>query len=138
MTGPCACCNALLPAGKDEFAGEASTNSSNISAVSHAFTPISTPTPGLPNRYTDEKLPKATKLALESFIWSQEHGQIQANSRPHDKPLKSKNPKLYYSHLHIKSYYFCRQCKDYFKTTGATRPKRIPFIALFLCNRVNF
>lgn len=32
-----------------------------------------------------------------------------------DKPLKLQNLDLYYSHLHIKCYYFCQQCKDQFE-----------------------
>ena len=69
-------------------AGKAPTNDSNtpvpILVVSCILTPVpaqaltftSAPAfiPGLPGRYTDENLQKATKLALKSFVKGQEHG----------------------------------------------------------------
>ena len=103
--------------GKDELAG-ASTKRNSTSAVFCAPTPApaqalaSTPTPapasvpGLPGRYTDKNLQRATKLALESFVKGQEHGQ--ANSVPQDRALKARNSDLYYRGSHMKCYYFCR------------------------------
>ena len=32
-----------------------------------------------------------------------------------NRPLKSQNRDLYYSHLHIKCCYFCQQYKDHFQ-----------------------
>lgn len=62
----------------------------------------------LPNWYINKNLQRATKLTLESFIRSQEHGQLQTNSAPQNKPLKDRNLNLYYDHLHIKYNYFCQ------------------------------
>ena len=33
---------------------------------------------------------------------------------------------------------FCQQCEDHFATTGAKGPNRIPFVASFLRDRINF
>ena len=73
---------------------------------------------------TDVDLQRATRLALESFVKGQEHGQLQANSAPRDRPLKARNPDLYYGSSHIERYYFCRQCEDHFDTAGATGHQR--------------
>ncbi len=32
-----------------------------------------------------------------------------------DRPLKPRNPDLYYGHLHMECYYFCQQCEDHFE-----------------------
>ena len=133
MAGSHTCCNSLFK-GKDELAGEAPTNGSHTStpAVSWAQTPALTevpmpaqtlapaqtpaPAPGPPGRYTDKDLQRATKLALESFVQGQEHGQLQANSVLREQPLKAWFPNLYY----------------HFKTAGANRPNQISFAASFL------
>ncbi len=49
-----------------------------------------------------------------------------------DRPLKPRNPDLYYNHLHMEYYYFCQQCKDHFEIAGSLGHKRIPFAADFL------
>ena len=48
-----------------------------------AYTPAPTSVLGPPERYTDEDLQRATKLALESFVKGQEHSQLQASSVPY-------------------------------------------------------
>ncbi len=53
-----------------------------------------------------------------------------------DRPLKPRNPDLYYGHLHMECYYFCQQCKDHFKVAGLLGHKRIPFAAGFLKDRI--
>ena len=133
--------------GEDELAG-APTEGNSTPAVSRAPTPAPaqalapTPAPapasvpGPPGRYTDEDLQRATKLALESFVKGQEHGQ--ANSAPRDRALKARNPDLYYGSSHMECYSFCRQCEDHFDTAGATGYKRVPFAASFLQDRINF
>ena len=132
------------PAGKSELAGGTPSKGSGTPtptpATSRAPTPASAPASasGALGKYTDENLQRATKLALELFVWGQEHGHLQANSAPCNRPLKARNPNLYYGHLHMECYYFCRQCEDHFDMTGAMGPKRVPFAASFLCNRVNF
>ena len=132
------------PAGKDELVEEAPSEGNgtptSTPAASRAPTPALAPAsaPGPPGKYTDEDLQRASKLALESFVQGQEHRQLQANSTLCDRPPKAKNPDFYYGHSHIECYYFCRQCEDHFDTAGATGPKRVPFAASFLRDRVNF
>ena len=81
-------------------AGGAPTNDSGTPvptpAVSRASTSAPAPAsvPGPPGRYTDEDLQRATKLALESFVKGQEHGQLQASSVPREQPLKARFPDL--------------------------------------------
>ena len=79
MAGPKTQCN-LPPAGKDELAGGApskgSGTSTPTSAAFRALTPALAPASALspPGKYTDKDLQRATKLALESFVWGQKHG----------------------------------------------------------------
>ena len=122
-------------------AGGAPTDSSGTPAVSRAPTPTPAqtpapapaPTPVQPGLYTDADLQRATKLALESFVKGQEHGQqLQANSAPREQPLKARFPDLYYGNSHLDCYRFCQQCEDHFETAGANGPNRIPFAASFL------
>ncbi len=53
-----------------------------------------------------------------------------------DKPLKPRNPDLYYNNSHIECYYFCQQCEDHFKIAGLLGHKRVPFTAGFLKDRI--
>ncbi len=53
-----------------------------------------------------------------------------------DRPLKSRNPNLYYDNLHMECYYFYQQCEDYFKVAGSLGYKRILFAAGFLKDRI--
>ncbi len=46
-----------------------------------------------------------------------------------DRPLKLRNPDLYYGHLHMECYYFCQQCKDHFEVAGSLGHKRISLAA---------
>ena len=70
MAGPCTRRNA----------GGTPTDSSGTPEPTPAIFRAPTPAPasasGPPGRYTDEDLQKATKLALESFVKGQEHGQL--------------------------------------------------------------
>ena len=140
MAGLCTRCNPPF-SGKDELAG-APIEGNSTPAVSRALTPAPaqapalTPTPasapGPPGRYTDEDLQRATKLALESFVKGQEHGQLQANSAPREQPLKARFPDLYYGNSHLDCYRFCQQCEDHFKIARANRPNWVFFAASFL------
>ena len=80
-------------------AGKAFTNDSGIfiptSTVSCAFTSAPASILGLPERYTDKNLQRATKLALKSFIKGQKHGQLQASSISCKQLLKAQFPNLY-------------------------------------------
>ncbi len=53
-----------------------------------------------------------------------------------DRPLKPRNPNLYYGNLHIECYYFCQQCKDHFEIAGSLGHKRVPFVVGFLKDRI--
>ncbi len=53
-----------------------------------------------------------------------------------DRLLKSQNPNLYYSNLHIEYYYFCQQCENYFEIAGLLSHKHVPFATRFLKNRI--
>ena len=54
-----------------------------------------------------------------------------------DRPLKARNPDLYYGNSHIESYHFCQQCEDHFETVGAKGHKRVPFATFFLKDRIH-
>ncbi len=53
-----------------------------------------------------------------------------------NRPLKPRNPDLYYNNLHMKCYYFCQQCKDHFEVAGSLRHKCVLFAARFLKDRI--
>ncbi len=53
-----------------------------------------------------------------------------------DRPLKPRNPDLYYGNLYIECYYFCQQCKNYVKVARSLSHNRIPFTVGFLKNRI--
>lgn len=107
---------------------------SRVSTFTSAFALILGP-PGI---YTNVNLQRTTKLSLKWFVQGQEHNQLQANSASQDRPLKAGIFDFYYRYLHMEYYYFCWQCKDYFKTTGVTGSKRISFIASFFRDKVHF
>ena len=140
MAGPRTRCNPPL-GDKDELAGaltEGNSTSLPSPVVSQAQTPAPTqapaptPAPGPLERYTDKDLQRATKLALESFVKGQEHGQLQANSALREQPLKARFLDLYYGNSHLNCYRFCQQYKDHFETVGANGPNRVSFAASFL------
>ena len=97
-------------------------------APAQAQAPASASVLGLPGRYTDKDLQRATKLALELFVKGHKYGQ--ANSAPQNRAFKARNLDFYYENSHMECYYFCQQYEDYFDTAGATGHKRVPFAAL--------
>ena len=58
--------------------------------------------------------------------------QAQAIAEPWKHPLKARILEIYFGKSHMDCYYFCQQCEDYFKTSGATGMNRTPFAATFL------
>ncbi len=52
--------------------------------------------------------------------------------------LKAKISDVYCGRSHIEYYNFCQQCENHFTTCEANGPNRIPFVASFLRNRINF
>lgn len=109
----------------------ASTNNNNtfvlIPAVFCAFTPMPAQTFSLtltlasalgpPDIYINEDLQKTIKLALKLFVRGQDYDQLKANSVSQNKAFKARNSNRQYGSLHIKYYYFCLKCEDYFNTT---------------------
>ena len=79
----------------------------------------------------DENLQRAIKLALDSFVKGQEHGQIQANIAPQERPIKAQFSDLYYGNSHFDCYRFCQQYEDHFDIAGANRFNQILFATLF-------
>ena len=53
-----------------------------------------------------------------------------------DRLVKPQNANLYYSHFHMKCYYFCQQCEDYFKVARFLDHKRLHFTAGFRKDRI--
>ncbi len=59
-----------------------------------------------------------------------------AREKISDRPLKAKNPGLYYCNLHMECYYCCQQFEEHFDTVGRKGHKRVPFAAFFLKDRI--
>ncbi len=53
-----------------------------------------------------------------------------------DRPLKPRNPDLYYGNLHMECYYFCQQCEDNFEVAGSLGHKLVLFATGFLKDRI--
>ena len=68
---------------------------------------------------------------------------LESNQGPSQPPTKRKQsfkakvPDVYYGKLHIDYYYFCQQCKDYFKTSQAIGTNQTPFAAFFLYGNIS-
>ena len=54
-----------------------------------------------------------------------------------ERPLKARTPEIYFGKFHMDCYHFCQQCKNYFKTLGATGMNCTPFTATFFCGSIN-
>ena len=81
----------------------------------------------------------STKKLFKKFIKT----YLEINQGPKQLPaerkqtFKTKVSEVYYGKWHIDCYHFCQQCKDHFKTVGATGANRTPFAALFLCENIS-
>ncbi len=53
-----------------------------------------------------------------------------------ERPLKARNPDLYYGNSQMEYWYFCQQFEDHFVTVGAKSNKRVPFAASVLNDRI--
>ncbi len=53
-----------------------------------------------------------------------------------DRPLKLRNPDLYYGNSHMECYYFCQQCEDHFEVARSLDHKRVLFAVGFLKDRI--
>lgn len=77
----------------------------------------------------------ATLKALEQSQTVQ--SQVGANQKPQEKPLKAKNPDIYFGKSHMDCYNFCQKWKDHFATARATGSNCIPFAATFFCEIIS-
>ncbi len=53
-----------------------------------------------------------------------------------DRPLKPRNPDLYYKYWHMDCYYFCQQYEDHFEVVGSLGHKRVLFAVGFLKDHI--
>ncbi len=49
-----------------------------------------------------------------------------------NRPLKPRNPDLYYGHLHMECFNFYQQCEEHFEVAVSLGHKCVPFAAGFL------
>ena len=76
---------------------------------------------------------------MQAYMEDRRHpapAPIEPREDNSDRPLKARNPDLYYGNSHMECYYFCQQCKDHFETAGAKGHKRVPFAVTFLKDRL--
>ena len=88
--------------------------------------PVSAPAPPSSNELFKQFMKAYLKL-------NQGSGQPSVEC---EQSLKAKVPEVYYGKSHMDYHHFCQQCKDYFKTAGATKTNRTPFAAFFLCGNI--
>ena len=88
--------------------------------------PVLTPTPA----------PVITDELFIKFIIETNQGLRQPPAE-REQTLKAKVLEVYYSKLNMDCYYYCQQCKDYFKTAGATRFNLTLFEAFFLHRNIS-
>ena len=83
--------------------------------------------------------PFATNKLFKHFIKTyMESNQGSSQSPAECKQLfKTKVLDIDYGKLYIDGYDFCQQCKDYFKTAGATGANQTLFADSFLCKNIN-
>lgn len=86
--------------------------------------------------YTEDDLPRTTKLYRHSFIQTRAQANRSDQAR-RERPLKAVFPHLYSGRSHLECYNFCRQCQDHFDITGVTGFHRTHLAASFLCGRIS-
>ena len=118
------------PAGKDELPGAAFTEGNSIPTPTPAVSRAPIHTHAIVLSLNNKLLKSFMKVYLEAQVPAQIAPEIDL--KPCEQTLKARFPNLYYNNLHMDCYWFCQQCKDHFKTSGAKRLNRIPFAVLFL------
>ena len=68
---------------------------------------------------------------MKVFIESTQ-AQTQVLAEPWERFFKARTLETYWTKFSMECYYFCQQCKDNFKTLGATGINHTPFAASFL------
>ena len=142
--------------GKDEFAGETSTEGSDrctpVLAATCAPTPAVTPvvTPLIASgsadfsvvRYSEDDLQRILRTVLDSRPLAPVLTSIVAAAPhyegPRERPLKVQFPDIYWGKTHLECYNFFQQCEDHFATANATGPSWVLFTTTFLKNTALF
>ena len=94
-----------------------------------ALNPAPVPAPAPPS--SDELFKQFMRAYLES------NQGLRQPPAERERFHKAKVPEVYYGKSHMDCYHFCQQCKDYFKTAGATGTNRTLFAASFLCGSIS-
>ena len=89
--------------------------------------PIATPNNNLFQKFIQSFMEKAQALVFLAASSPDTEAKNDIN-----RPLKLRNPDLYYGSLHMEWYYFCQQCRDYFEVVRSLGYKRISFAIGFL------
>ena len=100
-----------------------------IPALNLAPIPALVPAPAPPS--SNELFKQFMRAYLES------NQGLKQPPTERERSLKAKVPEVYYGKLHMDCYHFCQQCKDHFKTFGATGTNRILFAAFFLHGNIS-
>ncbi len=103
------------------------------SPASAATALSATPTKDLFRQYMQAYLEDCRDPALAP---APAHLPADAREETSDRPLKAKNPDLYYGNSQMESDYFCQQCEEPFDTDWAKGHKRVSFAAFFLKDRI--
>ena len=96
-----------------------------------ALIPIPVPAP-IPAPVPINKL---FKKFLKAYLESNQGSRQSLAER--EQIFKAKISEVYYGKLYMNCYHFCQQCKDYFKTSRATRANRTLFVASFLHKNIS-
>ena len=118
----------------DELAGAEGparrSNAGSDEALTEALTPPEASTLPLVPPTFEDLFTKFMKVFMETT-------QAREQLEPWECPFKARTPKTYSEKSHMDCYHFCQQCKDYFKTSGATGMNRTPFAATFLRDAIS-
>ncbi len=99
-----------------------------------AFIPIPAPNDDLFQEFMRTDIEKVRNQALAAPV-APAAPATKVKDNIH-RPLKSRNPDLYYGHLHMECYYFCQPFEDYFEVVGSYDHKHILFTLGFLKDRI--
>ena len=136
--GSCACRNPRIntpvnPAGElNELTGAQGPAKRSKAGSDEALTPLEASTPLFVPPTSEDLFTRFMKVFIETT-----QAQAQALAELRECLLKAMIPETYSGKFHIDCYHFCQQCKDYFKTSGATGMNCISFAATFLRGTVS-
>ena len=107
MAGPCACrspCRNPPPAGEDELAGAALTESSGTPTPTSVMSRTPTPAPATAPAAAPSSDTKLFKQFMKAYLETQVPGQTKVDPKPCKQPLKARFPELYYGNSHMDCY----------------------------------